>query len=85
MPFTDSQGRTWLVAPTRKGMQTQEGGEAAGNKDVAYFVYRLSDTTDAETPVSQEDLVQSPDEGGIFTYENASEAQRLGYLRMIRN
>lgn len=74
------QPSVWTVKPTEKGMQTQHGGPAPSNPDVAYFVYRLADTTTKDAPVSSKELIEAPDEERIFTYATALEAQRLGYV-----
>lgn len=77
--FTDPRGRTFLVKPTKKGMATQHGGPRPRNIVVAYFVFRLADTTDENTPVGYQDLAETKEEKQAFNYELAREAERLGY------
>lgn len=81
--FTDPHGKTFLVKPTKKGVETQHGGPRPRNIVVAYFVYRLADMTDENTPISREDLVQSKEEGKAFDYSLAREAERLGYAELV--
>jgi hypothetical protein len=82
--FTDPRGVSFLIKPTKKGMETQHGGARPRNIVVAYFVYRLADTTNADTPVSREALAESPEEKLAFNYKTAREAERLGYATLVR-
>jgi len=82
--FTDPRGVCFLIKPTKKGVETQHGGARPRNIVVAYFVYRLADTTNEDTLVSRKALVESPEEEHAFNYELAREAERLGYATLVR-
>lgn len=81
--FTDPRGQTFLIKPTSKGMATQHGGPRPRNIVVAYFVFRLADTTDENTPVGYLDLAETAEEKQAFNYALVREAERLGYAILV--
>lgn len=68
----------WSIRPTKRGIETQFGGPAPHNSEVAYLVFRLADVSDGNF-VSHTELIQGPGDENIITYANALKAEHLGY------